>query len=148
MLTYRICLMSCGFPLVRAAAMLVLFGLAGCGFQPLMGRQQSPEVQEAMAQIRVDMISDRPGQVLRNYLLDDLTPRGTEGRERYRLLVGLSEPRREVALSRDNTASVVAYIATATFTLVDTSTRTTAFNGVSTSQSTYLITNSEFATLS
>jgi LPS-assembly lipoprotein len=122
--------------------------LAACGFQPLMGKQQSPEVQQEMGQIRVNMIADRSGQILRNYLLDDLTPQGIQGRERYTLLITLNEPRREVALSRDNTASVVSYVATANFTLVDHTARSTAFSGSSSSQSTYLITNSEFATLS
>ncbi len=113
-----------------------------------MGREQSPEVQAEMAKIRVSMIADRSGQILRNYLLDDLTPRGIDGRERYRLVVILSEPRREVALSRDNTASAITYVATVTFSLSDLATRSVAFTGTSSSQSSYLITNSEFATLS
>src|SRR6185369_13685828 len=144
------------------AAFIVSTG-AGCGFEPLMGKRDNLQVREEFAQIRVEMIAERSGQILRNYLLDDLTPRGVQGRERYSLRVLISEPRREVAIARDNTASAAAYAATATFSLTDRSARRDPssaadqssnprsrqnFSGTSYSQSTYVVTNSEFATLS
>src|SRR5471032_3284963 len=89
-------------------ALLSILAGTGCGFEPLMGQRNNLQVGDELAQIRVEMIADRSGQILRNYLLDDLTPRGVQGRERYSLRVTLSEPRREVAISRDNTASVIA----------------------------------------
>src|SRR5256885_604518 len=112
-----------------------------------MGQRANPQVQENLAQIRILMIANRSGQILRNYLLDDLTPRGVEGEALYSLRVVLFEPRREVAISRDNTASVVAYTATAQFQLVE-NTGKVVFASASNSQSTYVLTNSEFATLS
>lgn len=133
---------------------LAVLTSAGCGFEPLMGQRKNLQVSEELSQIRVEMIADRSGQILRNYLLDDLTPRGAEGRERYSLRVILSEPRREVAISRDNTASVVAYSASVSFALAerfvaaDRSRPPASFAGTSYSQSTYVVTNSEFATLS
>jgi hypothetical protein len=74
--------------------------------------------------------------------------------------VTISEPRREVAIARDNTASVAAYTAGANFFLIDklrspantdptqVDPRRSSFSGTASSQSTYVITNSEFATLS
>ena len=127
---------------------LLVMVLAGCGFQPLMARRDDSRVQEAFAQIKVAVIADRSGQILRNYLLDDLNPRGAQGPERYTLRVILSEPRREVAISRDSTANVVAYGASVSFSLSDNRSRMPNFTGNSSSQSTYVVTNSEYATLS
>ena len=128
---------------------VLLMGLCiGCGFQPLMGRSDAPAVQENLAQIRVDMIPDRSGQILRNYLLDGLVPKGVEGQPRYRLQVVLEEPRREVAIQRDNTASRVAYAATTRFYLRDSRTSSVVFSGTSYSETTYEVTTSEYATLS
>jgi LPS-assembly lipoprotein len=137
---------------VTLALLGALLG-AACGFEPLMGQRNNLQVSEEFSQIRVEMIADRSGQILRNYLLDDLTPRGAQGRERYSLRVILSEPRREVAIARDNTASVAAYTASAGFSLIDKSSvsdpsQPSSFSGSASSQSTYVITNSEFATLS
>ncbi len=130
---------------VLAAALAT--SCVGCGFQPLMARPDSPAVQGNLAQIRVDMIPDRSGQILRNYLLDDIVPKGVRN-PRYRLQVDLTEPRREVAIQRDNTASRVAYSATAVFRLIDMQRGGPVFSGVSVSETTYEVTTSEFATLS
>ena len=121
--------------------------LAGCGFEPLMGQVSHPAVQGDMQRIRISTIPDRSGQILRNHLLDALTPKGLQGSELYLLTVKLSEPRREVAIRRDDTASRLSYQASASFALQDRSSRT-VFSGSSTSETTYEVTNSEFATLS
>lgn len=121
--------------------------LWGCGFEPLMGQAAHPKVQSEMERIRVANIPDRSGQILRNHLLDALSPRSVQGPESYTLTVQLYEPRREVAIRRDDTASRLGYVASATFALRDKDSRT-VFSGSSTSETTYEVTNSEFATLS
>ena len=131
-----------------AAVVVVVAACAGCGFRPLMARSDSPQVQENLAQIRIDMIPDRSGQILRNYLLDDIVPKGVTGRARYRLQVRLQEPRREIAIQRDNTANRVAYLASVSFQLIDENRPGVVFSGNSTSETTYEVTTSEFATLS
>ncbi len=130
----------CGTLLAAAAF------LGGCGFEPLMGKNH-PDVQSGMERIRVAMIPDRSGQILRNLLLDSLTPRGLQGPEIYVLAVNLYEPRREVAIRRDDTASRLAYTASATFHLSDRQQRRTVFTGSSAVETTYEVTNSEYATL-
>lgn len=119
---------------------------SGCGFQPLMGGG-NVEVRDKLESIRVEVIADRSGQILRNYLLDDLTPRGVRGSGSYRLQVRLFEPRREVAIRRDDTASRLGYTASVHFELQD-STGRRIFSGSSQSETTFEVTNSEFATLS
>lgn len=126
---------------------LLTAAISGCGFEPLMGRSAHPQVQANLERIRVAPIGDRSGQILRNYLLDALTPRGLQGSELYTLSIHLSEPRREVSIRRDDTVSRIAYTASASFQLVDRSRRRPIFNGSATSETTYEVTSSEFATL-
>ena len=131
---------------VDIAMLIVAAVLQGCGFEPLMGQSAHPAVQANMQRIRIAAIPERSGQILRNHLLEALTPRGLQGGELYTLSVALSEPRREVSIRRDDTASQIAYAASATFVLRDKALRL-AFSGASTAETTYEVTNSEFATL-
>lgn len=126
--------------LVSAAA------LAGCGFEPLHRTTERGSAVDALAAIRVEPIADRSGQVLRNYLLDRLSPRGTPARAEYVLRVRLQEPRQTLALRRDDVISRVGYSATASFELTEASGRR-VFTGVSSFSTDYEVTNSEFATL-
>ncbi len=129
------------------AVLIGTSGLAGCGFEPLMGQSSHPQVQSSLERIRVSPIPDRSGQILRNYLMDGLTPRGVQG-ELYVLNIALTEPRREVAIRRDDTASRLSYTASVSFLLFDRATQRTVFGGSSVSETTYEVSNSEFATLS
>lgn len=128
-----------GFAFLAAA-------LGGCGFTPLLGTNH-PNVQPGLESVRVETIPDRSGQILRNHLIDLLTPRGVQSSQPYALVVRLAEPRREIAIRRDDTASRLAYTATASFQLLDAR-RRSVFSGVAFSETTYEATNSEFATLS
>ena len=128
--------------------LLVAVVCVGCGFKPLLGKTDNPAAQENLSKVRVEIIRDRSGQILRNYLLDDLSPKGTQGPTRFRLYVVLTEPRREVAIQRDNTASRIAYTASVAFRLYDEQTKAYVFAGASISDTTYEVTTSEYATVS
>lgn len=133
----------------RWVIVLSMAALCGaCGFKPLLGKESNPLVQESMAQIKVETIYDRSGQILRNYLTDNLSPKGVQGPVRYRLQVLLTEPRRDAAIQRDNTASRIAYSASVTFRLYDEQRRGYVFQGTSISETTYEVTTSEYATVS
>jgi LPS-assembly lipoprotein len=119
-----------------------------CGFKPLLGQESNPFVQESLAHTKVETILDRSGQILRNYLMDDLSPKGVQAPVRYRLQVLLTEPRRDAAIQRDNTASRIAYSASVTFRLYDEQRRGYIFQGTSISETTYEVTTSEYATVS
>lgn len=83
----------------------VLIGLlllTACGFQPLYvqrsgdnawyyGGKFDTSITDEMALIKISTISDRFGQLLRNDLLDLLTPRGAPKNSKYRLDVVLSD---------------------------------------------------------
>jgi LPS-assembly lipoprotein len=124
--------------LVSAAA------LAGCGFEPM--HAQRPGGAAALPAIRIEPIADRSGQILRNNLLDRLSPRGAPASAAYQLRVRLQEPRQTLALRRDDVISRVGYSATAHFELVEASGRR-VLTGTSTYTTDYEVTNSEFATL-
>ncbi|MCZ8312799.1 MAG: LPS assembly lipoprotein LptE [Magnetospirillum sp.] len=134
--------------LVRRSFLFALcaVALAGCGFQPLLGRAgDSADAIEQLSAIRIEPIPDRSGQVLRNALLDRITPQGQTQASRYVLRIRLSEPRQTILLRRDDIISRSSYTANATFELRDMQGRR-VFSGSSSFITDYEITASEFAT--
>jgi LPS-assembly lipoprotein len=117
--------------------------LTACGFEPL--HQQRGAIA-ALPSIRVEPIPERPGQILRNYLLDRVAPRGEGGPRDYTLAIRLFEPRQVLALRRDDVISRMGYSAVAYFELIDAAGKRVT-TGTSSYSSDYEITNSEFATL-
>lgn len=108
----------------RRAVLLGLAGLAGpalagCGFQPLYGRYgtDGPAVHEALSQIRVGIIPDREGQILRNELLSRLNPGGRPQDPRFRLEVALREDKENIGLTAIDTITRVNLILRARFVL-------------------------------
>ena len=62
--------------------------ISGCGFEPLYVEKKSSNdwyydnefdtgIKDEMASVKVELIQDRIGQLIRNDLLDKLTPKGT-----------------------------------------------------------------------
>jgi len=119
--------------------------LAGCGFQPLLGRQPGSSVPDELAAIRIAPVPDRSGQLLRNALLDTLTPRGAASASKYTLAIRLHEPRQTIAVRRDDVISRSSYGAVASFELIDREGRKIA-TGTSSFTTDYEITVSEYAT--
>ncbi len=91
--------------------------LCGCGFQPLYvekkhdnmwyyGGDFDTSISDEMAKISIEPIADRFGQVLRNNLLDLLTPKGSPKEPKYRLFASLaSKSETDQALRSDITAT-------------------------------------------
>ncbi len=124
--------------------------MGACGFEPLYAdradRGDAPSVAQELARVRVALIPNRSGQILRNYLLDELTPRGQRGESSYTLTIRLNEPRQEVGLRRDDIPTRISYGSIAYFVLADSGGRP-VHNGASVSSTTFQITDSEFATI-
>ena len=80
-------------------AVLVLFAVAACGFEPLYVQKTSKEdkwyfdgdfdnyVTDQMAQIKIVVTGERLGQQIKNNLLDLLTPQGVPAKPKYYLYV-------------------------------------------------------------
>jgi LPS-assembly lipoprotein len=84
----------------------LLLPLAGCGFQPLYGKNSyDSAILDELASVRVSNLPDRQGQLLRNALVTDLSPKGESGHSRYRLDVRLGLTENQQALRKDDTAT-------------------------------------------
>lgn len=93
------------------------FILCSCGFQPLYvekkhdnmwyyGGDFDTSISDEMAKISIEPISQRFGQIMRNELLDLLTPKGAPKTPEYRLFVNLaSKTVSDQALRSDITAT-------------------------------------------
>lgn len=103
---------------IYALAAVLVLGVSGCGFEPLYVEKTSSDdlwyynndfdtdIVREMAQIKVEGASDRIGQMVRNELLDNLTPHGTPKSAKYFLkLEKISSTRTEQALRDDITAT-------------------------------------------
>ena len=105
---------------MKKVFLLVLWGilLAGCGFEPLYVQKTSTKdkwyfdgkfdnyVTDQMAQIKVIAQGERLGQLMRNDLLDLLTPEGIPDKPKYYLyVVPVQVSEYDQALRRDITAT-------------------------------------------
>lgn len=130
---------------------LVLLALAAsvgaCGFRPLYDQRQAAAVPAVLAAVQVDVIADRDGQKLHNFLLDRLNPKGPAATPLYRLRVTLTTDRRSLGLRKDETATRVNLTLTAKYLLRDLRTAKVLFEGRSRATNSYNILQSEFATL-
>ena len=99
-------------------AVLVLFAVAACGFEPLYVQKTSKEdkwyfdgdfdnyVTDQMAQIKIVVTGERLGQQIKNNLLDLLTPQGVPTKPKYYLYVNpVQENEYDQALRSDITAT-------------------------------------------
>lgn len=96
---------------------LLLLALGGCGFEPLYVEKKhnnmwyydgafDTSIAEQMSQVKIQPISERFGQNIRNELLDLLTPKGAPKQPKYRLYVDLdSRIVSDQALRSDITAT-------------------------------------------
>jgi LPS-assembly lipoprotein len=130
---------------VLAAALLTL---AGCGFRPLYSGAVGGADAGLLGQIQVATIPDRGGQILRNYLLDRLNPRGQPDVPRYRLETVVNERLQKLAFTTEDTATRANLQMTARYTLRDLQNNAIVFKNVSRIVASYNILRSTFATQS
>ncbi len=112
---------------IALAALIAL--IAGCGFEPLyVEKKTSGEwyydnefdtgIIEEMASVKVELIQDRIGQLIRNDLLDKLSPKGQPAHPKYYLkITGIKKREIDQALRNDITATRKKVIYTVTYVL-------------------------------
>lgn len=129
------------------AAAATPLALSACGFEPLYGRFGNSSIADDLAGIKVQLIANRSGQILRNHLLDGLTPRGEPARPAYTLRVELIEPLpQDLGITRNETVVRYSYSSVARFLLSDAAGREMLVSEAS-GLSSYEVTGSEFATV-
>lgn len=132
---------------VPTFVMLALLALAGCGFQPIHA-QRSQASPEALAQIEIELIENRIGQILRNELLQRFHPRGASKDTRFSLRTTLTESLQDLGIRKNTVATRGNLTLTATFTISPRAGGDPLFDGTATSIISYNILTSDFATLS
>ena len=135
-------------PASLAMPLALLIGLGACGFRPLYSERHNAGVTAELAATRIDLIADRTGQKLHNFLLDRLNPKGLAAQPRYGLKIKVLTRRSELGIRKDETATRANLTLTARYTLRDWRTRRTLYQGSSSSTNSYNILKSDFATLS
>ena len=99
--------------------------LAACGYQPLYGTApgsngtSGADVVADMAQVRVDVIAERRGQILRRLLTEQLTPRGRPADPRWRLETTVTEVSDRLGITETDEATRANLVLTAEYRLVD-----------------------------
>lgn len=105
----------------RAIPAMLLLGagllLSACGFRPLYASGGVADVSEELAQVEVAVIADRPGQILRNYLIQELNSGGRPTEPAYRLDVDLRERRVDLGIDKTDSAQRANLVITARFSL-------------------------------
>jgi LPS-assembly lipoprotein len=122
--------------------------LAGCGFQPMYGSASLGAVDEELARVKVQVISDRVGQQAHNFLLDRLNRSGRPADPRYLLEVKIRVAKTELGIERDETATRAKLVLTANFSLTDLKTRETLLRRTARSTNSYNIVDSAVSTRS
>jgi len=130
---------------------LALAGLAlltGCGFQPVYGTAtRGGDGSAGLSNIRINPIADRPGQILRNHLLDQMQPQGLADKPRYVLDVNLSETRHDLGIQRDATTTLARLVVNAGWRLSDAETGQKITDGRSQSVVSYTMARSGFTNI-
>ena len=129
-------------------ALVALATLSACGFRPLYATAGDDYQTAAnMAQVKVELIDDRVGQLTRNALLETLTPRGQSSNPLYDLSVTLTESTSEQGFTKDNEATIADYQIIATYTVTRRSDTKVLRNGTVRARTSYNIVDSDFASI-
>lgn len=134
----------------RAAAfclLLTLPALAGCGFRPLYGSGDGTEVVPEFAQIAIAQPDDRGEQLLRNRLLDILTPKGSPDRPRYLLNYRITESVGSVFVTRREEITRSNLVFSVSATLHDYESGATILSTSATSRASFNQTTNDYANL-
>lgn len=126
----------------RLLSFCLFFSLVGCGFHPLYtpynGRHNTSYP------IKIGTIADRNGQILRNSLVDLLTPEGAPPHPQYFLDVNLTETISSTAISKDESTKRKQALLTANFILKDMKTNKVLYQHTASAINSFSIINQNY----
>ena len=96
---------------------IVFFIFTSCGYEPIYSKNLN--TNKELLSISVQNIKNRPGQILRNTLLNQLNPERERVITKYRLIVEISESKSSLAYRRDMSATRTDLKITANYLLKD-----------------------------
>ncbi len=134
----------------RALVILMLSAaLAGCGFKPMYGDNAtatSPSVMDKMATIDIRPIPDRLGQIVRNELVDAITPQGTSAPV-FELALKVGEEREDVGIRQNAAATRANYRMSAKFELRELATDKVVLTGTTWAETAFDIVQQDYPTV-
>ena len=96
---------------------IVFFIFTSCGYEPIYSKNANRNKE--LLSISVQNIKNRPGQILRNTLLNQLNPERERVITKYRLIVEIFESKSSLAYRRDMSATRTDLKITANYLLKD-----------------------------
>ena len=136
------------FKAIAISLMTLSLFNGGCGFQPLYKHDTaSHNILKELSLIRIAPIEDRIGQQLRNFLQDDITPRGKPTNPSYELIVKMDKTRRDLVLLQDATSTFAKIRLHASYTLTNFNTGVALTSGNTTTKTGFTISQSEYANI-
>ena len=132
----------------RAAALICVLALAGCGFRPVYAPEESGDALavEQLSEVRIEPLRDRAGQQLHNFLRDELNPNGQPVDPAYKLQVKLSQRSEKLAFRQDETATRANIIVNTAFVLRAAEDDRVLYAGRSSSINSYNILDEQYPT--
>ena len=128
--------------------MLVAVLSTACGFQPLYGeRTGGVAVRQAFSAISIVPIPNRVGQLVRNQLIDALTPQGQPRNPAYLLEVTLVQTKEGLAFQSDEQATRFNVMLEARFALREMGGGPIVARGNTRSVAAFNVVRSEFANI-
>jgi len=137
---------------MRILLLPVLLLLTSCGFQPMYGSHSASadlksEAGASLANVDIQVLPDREGQMLRNELIDGMYPHGQPATPRYQLKFNeLVMNVRELDLTKSSEATRAQIIASTGIHLIDMDSGNEVLSRSIKSISSYNVLPSEFAT--
>ena len=96
---------------------IVFFIFTSCGYEPI--HLKNANTNKELLSISVQNIKNRPGQILRNTLLNQLNPERERVITKYKLIVEIFESKSSLAYRRDKSATRTDLQITANYLLTD-----------------------------
>ena len=97
--------------------LIVFFIFTSCGYEPIYSKNAN--TNKELLSISVQNIKNRPGQILRNTLLNQLNPERERVITKYRLIVEISESKSDLAYRKDMSSTRTDLEITANYLLKD-----------------------------
>ena len=104
-------------PVLTVALSLVMLG--ACSVEPLYGARTGKARGGGVAAIEIAPIKDRVGHIVRNHLIDSLTPRGQPTHPDYRLTLSVEQEKTPLLIQLDDHATRFNLALRARFSLAD-----------------------------
>ena len=89
---------------IKFFSYLIFFLISSsCGYEPIYSKNVN--INKELLSVSIKNIKDRPGQILRNTLLNKFNPERERVKIKYRLIIEMSESKTSLAYRRDMSAT-------------------------------------------